>query len=415
MVIRQPSDLGNPPVEDGVSQLVTRRSLLFVLGVGLPAGSAVAAHLLRDRPDPDASVRALRTKGPKGVAVNVVDFGADPTGVRTDTAQAFKKALSVSRTLHIPNGTYNFGDASGGVLCDLSAAGDGITFDCGEDVTFVCRTVRAEVSAFFGLKDNSNFTCGAVRFRDHGYDHLVQNFGAVGIQLAGGTRPWGNVHIHSIHAENCTAPIEIVGPHPVNRVRGVTIGSIVADDCYYGFLAADQGDGVRIGRIDARQCYRAYFVYGATGHSVKIFNQNPRVSSGSVNICRMSGGFDTRDITVDYVARNVTVDTCHVLINQIGLGDGVISDVRVKVDIQGSVPYSPVRFVNYEKSRGHETDLASKGDVYGVEISGVCDARARAVEAVASYAHKGAIVFEKGPFLKPAQSLLNAFSFANPQ
>lgn len=362
--------------------------------------------MLYGRPRIGGKPRALKP----GEAANVVDYGADPTGNDDNTAQAFKRALAASKSILIPSGTYNFGDVAGGILCDLAPFGDNIAFQCGQDVIFFCNTTRAQVSAFFGLNGNNNFTCGPVHFRDDGYDPLVDNHGADGFSLYGGASAWGNVNIASIHATRCHAPIEIVTPHRENRVSNVRIGKITADDCYYGFVAANQGDDVTIDQIIAYQTRRAYYAYGVVRHRAKILNRNPRFSSGAVNIARQVGGYDTSDISVDYTARDVSVDITHVVINHIDLRGGVISDIRVQVDIEGTVPYWPVRFVNFTKSGGAETRAPSPNVVDRVYIGGSCDARARPVEVVATYAGKGLATFRVGPFLRPAQSLSSRFN-----
>jgi len=400
-------------VDDPMELPSKRRSFVLALAVGLPISGALAARLFTRLPAsaPPRAPAPARKRASRA-PVSILDFGADPTGAKDNAIAAFRRALEASRTIRIPDGAYNFGDVSGGVLCDLSPFGNDLTFECGQNVTFFCRTRTAEVSAFFGLEGNDNFTCGPARFRDDGYDPLVQNHGAIGFQLKGGSSTWGNVTIKSIYAERCTAALEIVGADATNRVRGVIIGTIVANDCYYGFLAADQGDAVRIGQITAYRTYRPYYVYGVTGHRLRILNRDPRKSTGAVNICRGPGGFDTSDISIDYSARDVSVDICHILINHIDLLGGAITQIRVNVDIEGATAYWPVRFVNYTGSGGRETAAPSRNRVSDIVISGSCDARARPVNVVAKYARQGAITFHPGRFLLPAASLQTVFSVA---
>jgi hypothetical protein len=105
---------------------------------------------------------------------------------------------------------------------------------------------------------------------------------------------------------------------------------------------------------------------------------------------------NTSGIDVTYVARDMTVNITHVLINHIDLLGGEISNVRVNVDIRSSVIYSPVRFVNYTGSGGSETSAASSNLVYDVSVAGSCDAQASAVSAVAAYASKRQLNFLPG-------------------
>ena len=59
----------------------------------------------------------------QGECANVLDFGADPTGVADSTA-AFNAAIASNRSIFIPNGTYTVSDV--GVVDGLQVTGNSV-------------------------------------------------------------------------------------------------------------------------------------------------------------------------------------------------------------------------------------------------------------------------------------------------
>jgi hypothetical protein len=319
--------------------------------------------------------------------VSVKDFGAVGDGVANDRA-AVQAAFNASKRVYFPSGTYWMGSyATAENIINLSNLGAGVSILTDKSVELVCQTTANVTPQFFYLFANSHFSCGPIRFRDTGYDPAVNWKGAIGFYLDNNTSTsWGDVTFEAIYAKTMVAVMQIVGGDASNRIRGIHIGQLFSDDCYYGFNSQNQGDGVQIDNLIAFQNYRPYFVYGVADHKVKIFNRAARSTSGAVNISRSVGGLNTSGIDVTYVARDMAVGITHVLINHIDLLGGEISNVRVNLDIRSSVIYTPLRFVNYSGSGGSETSAASSNYVYDVTLAGSCDAQASAVTAVASYA-----------------------------
>ncbi len=334
--------------------------------------------------------------------------GADVSGTELSILPVLR-ALETGRPIAIPSGIFNLGEATGGQIIDLSDYGEGITFLSMGDVEFRCNSTVDDITGMFALggAGNTGFRAGKMRFRDMGYDPLKTWRGAVGFNLIGGYSEWGDVQIDGIYGKDLVACMTVTNGHATNRVRGIEIGQIYSDNCYYGFNAQNQGDGVKIGQLIAYQNYRPYFVYGVTDHEVKIFNRKNRDTSGAVNIARFAGGYDTTGIKVKYVARDQDQDFPHVLIDHLDLAGGKISNIDIDVDIESSVNYDPVRFVNYNS--GSESSSASSNEVSNIKLRGTCDAQARDVSVTASYASKSQITFERGKNFRPAQSVLNTF------
>lgn len=325
---------------------------------------------------------------------------------------AIQASFNASKRVYLPSGTYWMGAFSlSENIIDLSNAGNGVSIVTDKSVELVCQsTASGVVPRFFYMLGNSHFNCGSIRFRDTGYDPMVNWRGAIGFFLDNNTsNNWCDVTFESIYGRNLVSVVTASGGGASNRIRGIRIGQLFSDDCYYGFNSQNQGDGVQIDNLIAFKNYRPYFVYGVVDHKVKIFNRTNRSTSGAVNISRNPGGLNTKGIDVTYVARDQDQGITHVLLNHIDLLGGVISNVKVRVDIESSVIYTPVRFVNYSGSGGSETTAASSNSVYDVELSGSCDVQASPVSVVASYATKGNLTFNRGQIFNFDNSVLAAF------
>jgi hypothetical protein len=245
-----------------------------------------------------------------------------------------------------------------------------------------------------------------VKFRDTGYNPNITWHGAIGFSLDASTN-WGNLIFDSIHSKNLVGSVIVSGGNSTTRIRGIKIGQLFSDDCYYGFNAQENGDGVVIDNLVAYQNYRPFYVYGVTDHKVKIFSRKNRATSAAVNISRSV--LNTSGIDITYVARDQDQAITHVLINHVGLGGGEISNVRVNVDIQSSAVYAPVRFVNYTGSGGTETNAASLNRVYDITLEGSCDGQALQVTSVASYVDKGQLTFKHGQNFYPDATIFPLF------
>lgn len=346
-------------------------------------------------------------------AVSVKDFGAVGDGVTNDRSAIQAAFDSGAKSIYFPSGTYFVGAHSSGVnIIDLSNAGAGLSIVTDKSVELVCQTTASVMPRFFYMFGNTNFSCGPIRFRDTGYDPLVSWKGAIGFFLdnnTGASGNWGDLNFDAIYGKNLVAVMQVGGGDATHRVRGIKIGQLFSDDCYYGFNAQNQGDGVAIDNLIAYQNYRPYFVYGCFDHNVKIFNRANRGTSGAVNISRSVGGLNTSGIDVTYVARDQTQGITHVLINHIDLLGGEISNIRVNIDIRSSVVYTPLRFVNYTGSGGSETSAASSNNVYDITLSGSCDVQANPVTSVASYALKRRLKFQSGLNFSYDTTILNLF------
>jgi hypothetical protein len=330
---------------------------------------------------------------------------------------AIQAAHNASKRVSYPSGAYHMGNFATAVnMIDLSNAGSGVAIITDKSVELICNTIASVEPTFFYMFGNSNFMCGHIRLRDTGYNSAITWRGATGFQLdnnTGASGNWSDVFFESIYAKNLVTPVKVSGGDATHRIRGIRIGQLYSDDCYYGYVSQNQGDGVIIDKIVAVQNYRPYFVYGAVDHKVSIFARNNRASTGAVNISRSPGGLNTKNIDVSYVAREMAVDMTHVLVNHIDLLGGEISNIKVRYNIESATLFYPMRFVNYTGSGGSETSAASLNKVFDIDIAGTCDAQARPVVAPANYvAGPQRLNFTHGRFMFLDQSVLDKFNLS---
>jgi hypothetical protein len=254
--------------------------------------------------------------------------------------------------------------------------------------------------------------CGPIKFEDIGFNIGITWHGchAVFCDNAVGSN-WGNLLFECIYAKNVVSAFTAAGPvTSVDRIRGIKINKIFADNCYYGVNFQNSGDHVVIDQLYFFAGYRAYFVYGVTDHKVRVSARNNLNTSACINICREAGGLDTKSIHVEYTARNAAAGITHVLIDHVDLLGGTISDVKVHLDIEQVNTYTPLRFVNYTGSGGTETAAASSNLVKDIEISGTCDAQAFPITSVASYGtNTGRLTFHQGDHLTIDQTFFSKF------
>ena len=344
-------------------------------------------------------------------------------GVANDRA-AIQAALAATltagtKTVLFPAGIYWLGTV--GVpttLLDLGALGDNLSLETEGVVQLTTQTLANGIQpAFIGVLNNNYLRIGPMRFTDFGYNEFVAARGAIGVHILGWpTINYGSIRLDSLHGYRIAAVVRIEGQTPPNnfqRMRGLSIGQLFAFDCYYGFNARNDGDAVTIEQLEAWQTYHAYYVHGVTGHTVdRLFNSNPRLTTGSVIIARSNGGLDTRGIAIKYTARDtMPASMRHVTLQHDNLLGGEISGINIEVDIDDTsgATYYPVRIVNLTGSPAIESTLPSNNIVRDIRLSGSVNPQALAVEVVGSYATKGHMTFITGNHFFPNQSILDKF------
>lgn len=328
-------------------------------------------------------------------AVNVKWFGAVGDGVTDDTA-AIQAAVAASNSIVVPPGNYYLDEysSSNDVVFQLHNGTYNIQ-NIG-DVTFTLRTATGTGDCFpvvFDLKGAGGSSFGKFRFRDLGYDDSTSNrrgLKAYRLTADGSTGSWGDVSIDRIQCNNCISPISFEGADSNNRVRGVHVSEIALENCYYGPLCQNQGDNFTVDVLSGSQVRRIYFVYGCKTHDVRIIDRNPKGSTGTINISRSAGGFNTEGLNIRYSCREASVaNQLYANINHIDLLGGAIRGVRLHLDIDVPVAAVPLRFINYDGSGGNESTAASTNIVDDVVVTGTFGSTSSVIDTIASYGSRG--------------------------
>lgn len=346
-------------------------------------------------------------------AVSVKDYGAFSDGTNpVATRAAFIAAHAASTSVFYPNGTYNLGDvADGNILINLLAANISIFTE--GSVTLTCNMTSAGVAVLYHLENATNFYCGPISIVGYGYNPLATWQGVVAFDLVNTNSNWGNIFFESIYAKNLVGALRTYSatPSAANRIRGINIGQLFLDDCYYGINCINEGDDVVVDLIYAYRVYRAYFAYGVRNHKANIVSRNARSSTGVVNISRSSGGLDTSEIDIKYNSRDQVDVGVHVNLNHFGPTTGTIKNIKLDLNID-DVTSASIKVVTYTVSGGVETATATANVVTGLVISGKYTVPAT---CTATYTTNGTIEFNSanGSQLFDA-SIPTNFKFSSP-
>lgn len=368
---------------------------------GTEGGGQIGHSDLIDYDDDTVSGRVQQ------LGVTAKSCGAVGDGNANDYA-AILAMLTAHKNVLFTEGTYHLGDwSTSDRIFDLTARGDGLRIETEGDVEFTVNTTANVNPVVFYLRGNNNSFFGRMKFRDLNYSR-ADSRGIIPFTLDAFGADWRGITFDGIKGEDCYTPF-VCATQSTTRVRGIHIKQLIAIDCNRGANFQNQGDDVVIDQLYCERVERAYFAYGVTGHRVNIFTRENYGTTGSVNIARAVGGYDTTDIRINYHSRDNVLDLNHVLVDHIDLLGGTISGIKVHMDIRGSTAYDPARIVNYTGSGGSETTSASSNNTYDIELSGSCDAQARPVEVVASFASKRSMTFTPGRFFEADQSLYDAF------
>lgn len=325
-----------------------------------------------------------------GAPINPKDFGAVGDGVSDDSA-AIQAAFAAGDTILFPEGTYYLGEYASSLDAAIDLSNRTVNVQNSGKVLFTLKTATGTGSchpAVFLLYNSPDCVFGDFSFFDTGVDlSTTNNRGLLAYRMTadGTSGTWGNVTIGKISCENCTSPLTFDGADATNRVSGITVQEINLYNCYYGVNAQNQGDNVQVGVINSEKVRRVYFPYGVKNHRATINDKNHLGSTATVYIQRQIGGFDTRDIYINYSCYETTEIQTIVSVAHVDLLGGTIENIHVNLDVDVSVSSTPIKFVNFDGA-GNETSAASSNVVNEVYIDGRFGATANSINTVATYA-----------------------------
>lgn len=269
-----------------------------------------------------------------GAPVNVLDYGAVGNGTTNDAAAIQAAIASGAKAIVFPTGTYNCGNVSGAqILFSLNGSAGPISITNIGNVKFVCTTTDSSIPTFFQIANAVNVSIGSFSFQDLGYNNAITWKGAAGIRLSvTDGNPIQNVNIQSIYAKNLVNPIVVSGTS-TTRCTGINIGTIFADDCYYGLNLQNNGDFCTVGLLYVKSCLRSSFIYGVTDYRANIYSDSNLTASSDCLISAYSTGYDTNNVAIKYTARNPAIATAFIGMQIFGESSRTISNVELDLDV----------------------------------------------------------------------------------
>lgn len=293
---------------------------------------------------------------------SVRDFGATGDGRSNDRA-AIREALQASSRVHFPAGKYLLGEISDGeVVFDLRTRSDMQLTTAGE-VLLIVSTSKKVFPAIFAFSGGANATIGNFTIVDTAGDQNAKWQGAIGFLFVPGTEKAPTASIGRIRGQNLTSLLTVRGFNG-NRVSGINVASIVAQDCYYGATFQENGDNVTIGQLSTLRCFRSYFVYGVKEHNVNIVSRNGRKASADVLIKRYR--IDTERIKLVYRAEGSRIEAPNGLVVLEHQPDSksapsIISDIDIDVSVASSAATGmPVLFRSYTEAGVMELETQNR-------------------------------------------------------
>lgn len=174
---------------------------------------------------------------------NVLDYGADPTGV-ADSTPAFTLALAASLKIYIPAGTY--------LVTQIDITQDGT-----QVITDGMETIIQQKSAVGGNYDlqiirvmASNVTIGDLQFigniaTDTGeFNHCIYVY-----DNSGSLSEIRNITLGNYYATDIRGDVLYVGGVAATPVYNVNVGTLDGDNIYRSICSVTGGQGVRIQQI----------------------------------------------------------------------------------------------------------------------------------------------------------------------
>lgn len=174
---------------------------------------------------------------------NVLDYGADPTGVADSTA-AITAALTASTKIYIPVGTY--------LVTQIDITQDGT-----QVITDGMETIIQQKSAVGGNYDlqiirvmASNVTIGDLQFignivTDTGeFNHCIYVF-----DNSGSLSEIRNITLGNYYATDIRGDVLYVGGVTATPIYNVNVGTLDGDNIYRSICSITGGQGVRIQQI----------------------------------------------------------------------------------------------------------------------------------------------------------------------
>lgn len=237
-----------------------------------------------------------------GASVNVLDYGAVGDGVVDDSA-AFAAAFAAGTCIYLPNKTFFLGtvtNANSHLIELANINGLSIVSD-NATITATIGSLDTSSHSIFHFDDCSNISViGTLNFELTGT--FVQS-GPDAFLIDSNSATSENFYFQDIRATNVAAVIRAnTGSQAApfsNRVQNITIDSLTATDCYYGYLSSQNGDNVNILSLTATNTIRSFFVFGVDNVQANVKSYDHPQSSADILITTFYR--NTTNIKVRYI------------------------------------------------------------------------------------------------------------------
>jgi hypothetical protein len=316
-----------------------------------------------------------------GAIYNVKAFGATGLGVHDDSEGIRAAAAALQHagggTLLFPPGTYRVFERDGTLatftgLDGVSVVGMGATLAIPPERRFA---PNATMNAFL-FRGCSNVVVDGFTGTGPVLDYLNGVFrGVAFVHLEGRNT---NVRLPSNRLRGWMAGLWMTrwlegGDEALRgRATNVEVGVMELTDGLYGLLAANSGDGVRVGRLFTERTLRSYFIYGVRDHRATVEAKD--VKGGCVLIRtwddpsrRFANGCEDIDVTL--IDRETTRATD--LNVKVDLGwstalPGAFRNIKLRLDLdyRADARHSGGPALRIEKRTGAAFDTLDRGHVF---------------------------------------------------
>lgn len=213
-------------------------------------------------------------------APGVVDrYGTNTTPGTTNMLSAFTNALNVAvqagggEVSFLPGVDYFLGTISVATTTLLSVSGLSNVTIRGNGARLVTNTTVQDASnipVWFALTNPNRVVIENLRHYDSGTNLAVDFQGPRCWSFtATGSTDCGQITFINCYFNKVVDHCRCYYTSGTARVKGIQFVNHVVDTCYYGPSFQEQGDDV-YGDITTINCIRSYYLYGVTGHDVRL-------------------------------------------------------------------------------------------------------------------------------------------------
>lgn len=279
--------------------------------------------------------------------VNILDYGADPTGV-SDSGAAITAAAAVVQAagggnLVFPPGTYKVFSTITTNLCTFTNL-NGVNI-IGKGATLAINTSRvfgAVYPCFFSFAGCKNVSVDGLRVTGNTISTVTGPYFVMLARTVGLYYGCQNVRVSNCHVTGVLAGLCATASSTDDdayKAKNISVSNFWVENSLYGCNFQNSGSNVEIDSMRTVNVYRSYFPYGVRNHRVRINSNNSQ--GGDINLASGGAYGVLEDIDVTYVnvgSVSPLPASAHywIMIVQI---DGAASHKNIKINV--NIDYTP--------------------------------------------------------------------------